>query len=317
MSKVLVGIVLPSREAAIAGDPSARRLVDLAVQAEQLGFDSAWAGDAPFARPRFDPFTLLAAVAARTDRLTVGTAIVLPVLRHPLLFAHSVATLDRVAEGRLILGVGAGWVQSEFDAVGARFDQRVGRLLETVEICRTLWRSSSQGGQQPVKFEGRYWKFDDIRLFPAPTRPDGPPLWLGGSSEATIMRTASRFDGWFPNSTTPEAFAQGWGKVHELAAGRDVTPALYVTVNIGPDAHAAEQETAQYVLDYYGAPLATMRQVQAYYAGDVAGCTRLLQDFIEAGVRHMAVRFSTLDPAPQLERFAQEVMPSLVGARRA
>ena len=310
-NRVRVGIVLPSREAAIAGDPSARRLIDLAVLAEQFGFDSAWAGDAPFARARFDPLTLLAAVAARTDRLTVGTAIVLAVLRHPLLFAHAVATLDRVAEGRLVLGVGAGWVQSEFDAVGARFNQRVGRLMETIAICRALWRRSSDANPEPLEFEGRYWSFDGIRLFPAPTRPEGPPLWLGGSSDGTIKRTAAHFDGWFPNSPSPEAFAQGWSKVRDLAGARELTPALYVTVNVNPDARAAEEETAQYVLDYYGMPVETMRKAQAYYAGDAAGCRQLLQAFIDAGVSHLAVRFSTLHPEPQVELFAREILPAI------
>jgi probable F420-dependent oxidoreductase len=310
-NRARVGIVLPSREAAIAGDPSARRLVDLAVHAEQLGFDSAWAGDAPFSRPRFDPLTLLAAVAARTDRLTVGTAIVLPVLRNPLLFAHAVATLDRVADGRLVLGVGAGWVQSEFDALGARFDQRVGRLLETIEICRTLWRRSSEADQQPAKFEGRYWSFDSIRLFPAPTRREGPPVWLGGSSEGTIRRAAAHFDGWFPNAPSPEAFAEGWSKLRDQAGDRDVTPALYVTVNINPNARTAEEETAQYVLDYYGIPLEIMRRGQAYYTGDAAGCAHMLKAFIDAGVSHLAVRFSTLHPERQVESFAQEVLPAI------
>src|SRR5438309_7491925 len=100
----------------MASRPSTAPVLEFAERAEMLGFDSVWAGDAPFARPRFDPLTLLAAVAARTERLIVGTAIVLPVLRHPLLFAHTVATVDRIAEGRFVLGVGAGWMQTEFDA---------------------------------------------------------------------------------------------------------------------------------------------------------------------------------------------------------
>src|SRR5207248_6807211 len=139
--------------------------IDLARRAEEAGFDSVWAGDAPFARPRFEPLTLLAGVAARTERIGVGTAIVLPVLRHPLLFAHSVATVDRIAEGRLVLGVGAGWMRSEFDAVGAPFDQRVGRLLETMEICRALWRAAGDPEPKPVSFTGRYWSFEELSLF--------------------------------------------------------------------------------------------------------------------------------------------------------
>ena len=288
--------------------------MDLAVRAERLGFDSVWAGDAPFARPRFDPLTLLAAIAARTERIQVGTAIVLPVLRHPLLFAHSVATLDRIAEGRLVLGVGAGWVQSEFEAVGARFDQRVGRLLETIEICRLLWQAASRPEPQPVTFEGRYWSFSDIRVFPEPTRPEGPPVWLGGGSEGTLKRAARGFDGWMPTSPSPEAFARGWEAIRGHAPEREITPALYVTVNVNADPAEAETETARYALDYYGVPLDAMRQVQDYYAGDAAGCIDRLHAYIAAGVTHLAVRFSTLEAETQVERFAQEVLPALVSA---
>jgi probable F420-dependent oxidoreductase len=310
-----IGIVLPSREAAIAGDPSARRLVDLARAAERLGYDSIWTGDAPFARPRFDPFTLLAAVATATDRVTIGTAIVLPVLRHPLLFAHAAATLDRLAEGRLILGVGAGWVQSEFEAVGARFDQRVGRLLETIEICRTLWRAGSEPNPQPVAFQGRYWSFEGINLFPAPTRPEGPPVWLGGSSEGTLKRAAAGFEGWIPTSATVEDFGRGWTRIQELAGPRQVAPAVYVTVNVNSDPEVAEAETAAYSLDYYGMPVEDMRRIQAYYAGDAEGCVRLLRGFADAGASHLAVRFSTRDTQAQVEVFAREVMPALRSPR--
>jgi len=123
--------------------------------------------------------------------------------------------------------------------------------------------------------------------------------------------TAAHFEGWFPNSPSPEAFAQGWSKVREFAGARDVTSALYVTVDVNPDARAAEKETAQYVLDYYGTPVEVMRKAQAYYAGDAAGCRQLLQAFIDAGVSRLAVRFSTLDPEPQVELFAREILPAI------
>jgi len=119
------------------------------------------------------------------------------------------------------------------------------------------------------------------------------------------------FRGLVPELAIPEAFAQGWSKVREFAGARDVTPALYVTVNVNPGARAAEEETAQYVLDYYGMLVEVMRKAQAYYAGDAAGCRQLLQAFIDAGVSHLAVRFSTLDPEPQVELFAREILPAI------
>src|SRR5438270_3671904 len=201
VADVKIGLVLPTREAAMAGRPDVGPLLEFAERAEEAGFSSLWAGDAPFARPRFELLSLLAAVAARTRRVTVGTAILLPVLRHPLLLAHAAATVDRIAEGRLVLGVGAGRVRQEFDALGVPFDQRVGRLLETTEICRRVWKGAE--GDESVSFHGKYFSFDDVHLFPPPTRPEGPPIWLGGAAVAAAMRAGRRFDGWIRRRRTP------------------------------------------------------------------------------------------------------------------
>jgi probable F420-dependent oxidoreductase len=305
---VKLGVVLPTREAAMIGRPEVEPLLELAARAEDLGFDSVWAGDAPFARPRFEPLTLLAAVAARTRRVTLGTAILLPALRHPLLLAHAAATVDSVSLGRVVLGVGAGWVKSEFDALGVPFDQRVGRLLETMEICRCVWHAGD--GDEPVSFDGRYFSFHDVRLFPKPSRPEGPPFWLGGAAVAAAMRAGRRFDGWMPTSPDPEAFSESWKYVVRGAeeAGRDlseITPAVYVSANLDPD--DGERESAEYAENYYGVPFDVMRRAQAYFVGDVDRCAAWLRAFIGAGARHLVLRFASLHPAPHLERAAELV----------
>src|SRR5512134_1878754 len=106
MSPVKVGVLLPTREAVMSGRFETAPLLDMAERVEAMGYDSVWVGDSLLARPRFEPLTLLAAVAARTRRVGLGTAVLLPALRHPLLLAHAAATVDRLAEGRLVLGVG-------------------------------------------------------------------------------------------------------------------------------------------------------------------------------------------------------------------
>ena len=106
MAKVEIGVLLPTREAVMSGRFETAPLLRMAEQIEALGYDSVWVGDSLLARPRFEPLTLLAAVAARTTRVAVGTAVLLPALRHPLILAQVVATVDRIAEGRLRLGVG-------------------------------------------------------------------------------------------------------------------------------------------------------------------------------------------------------------------
>src|SRR5215469_11856179 len=101
-----IGYLLPTREQIMEGRPGAAPLLELAAQAESLGYDSVWVGDSLLARPRHEPLTLLAGVAGRVKRVHLGTAVLLPALRNPVLLAHQVATLDQVSEGRLILGVG-------------------------------------------------------------------------------------------------------------------------------------------------------------------------------------------------------------------
>lgn len=123
------------------------------------------------ARPRHEPLTLLAAVAARTRRVRLGTGVLLPALRNPVVLGHVVGTLDRVAEGRVILGVGIAAdtpaIRKEFAAAGVPWDRRVGRFLETLEICRALWR------QDGVSFSGKHFTLQDVTMEPKPHRPGG------------------------------------------------------------------------------------------------------------------------------------------------
>src|SRR5262245_14830817 len=142
-----IGYLLPTREQVMAGRPEAAPLIALAQRAADLGFDSIWAGDSLLARPRHDPLTLLAGVAARVPRLELGTAVLLVALRNPVVLAQQVATLDQISEGRVILGVGIASdlpnIRAEFAAAGVPFEKRVGRLLEGLRLCRELWTGSA------------------------------------------------------------------------------------------------------------------------------------------------------------------------------
>jgi probable F420-dependent oxidoreductase len=315
-----VGVLLPTREFALRRRDDAKGLVELATLAESLGFDSAWVGDSPVARPRFEPFSLLAAIAARTERVTLGTAVLLAALRPPVLLAHAAASLDRLTEGRLILGVGAGFpmpsTEAEFTAVGVPFKERIGRLEETITICRNLWARRDDDGVG-VSFAGRYWSFDDVSLSPRPFRFDGPPLWLAGAGQKPFARVGRLFDGWLPYSPTPEQFGTGLATIRDAArsAGRGedaVTPGLYATVNLQEDTARAERELEDYTDAYYGVPLEAMRQLQAFYAGATRGCVDWLRAYVEAGASHIVLRFGTLDDAgPMMREAAESLLPEL------
>src|ERR1700692_4255649 len=158
-----IGYLLPTRERLMEGRPETTPLLELATQAERLGFDSIWVGDSLLARPRHEPLTLLAAVAGRLRRVAIGTAVLLPALRNPVVLAHQVATLDQVSEGRLILGVGIAAdvpsIRAEFAAAGVPFEKRVGRMLEGLRLARSLWTG------QPVDWDGR-WQLRNGALGP-------------------------------------------------------------------------------------------------------------------------------------------------------
>ncbi len=305
MAKPRIGYLLPTRESVMEGRPEATPLLGLAERAEALGYDSVWIGDSVISRPRHDPITLLAAAAARTTRVLLGTAVLLPALRNPVVLAHQVATLDRIALGRVILGVGIASdvpsIRAEFEAVGVPFEKRVGRLLEGLALARALWSG------EPVTWTGR-WTLKDAVLGPTPHRPGGPPLWLGGAVPATIERVGRFFDGWFPNNPGPELFADYWPRMKAAAAqhGRDfaaLTGAVYMTFAIDDDQVRAHATIDRFLERYYGQPAAVIRTRQPSYAGPLAGARAAIAAYVAAGASHIILRFAG-DHERHLDLFA-------------
>jgi alkanesulfonate monooxygenase SsuD/methylene tetrahydromethanopterin reductase-like flavin-dependent oxidoreductase (luciferase family) len=297
-----IGYLLPTRERVMEGRPETAPLLDLAARAENLGFDSVWVGDSLLARPRHDPLTLLAAVAARTKRVMLGTAVFLPALRNPVVLAHQLATLDQISEGRLVLGAGIASdvpnIREEFAAAGVPFEGRVGRMMEGLRLARALWTG------KPVEWQGR-WPVQGGVLGPTPYRAGGPPIWMAGSVRPALERAARHFDGWFANEADLARWRGQWAEVQQILrdAGRDVSQfvaAIYVTLAIDQDASRAGQRIDAFLENYYGQPAAVMRKRQACYGGPAAGAAEFLRGFADAGASHIIVRFAG-DPDRQLE----------------
>jgi alkanesulfonate monooxygenase SsuD/methylene tetrahydromethanopterin reductase-like flavin-dependent oxidoreductase (luciferase family) len=290
-----LGYLLPTREQIMEGRPEASPLLELAMRAEAEGFASVWVGDSLLARPRHDPLTLLAGVAGRVPRIELGTAVLLPALRNPVLLAHQVATLDQISEGRLILGVGFAAdvpnIRAEFEAAGVPFEKRIGRMMDGLRLCRALWTG------RPVDWEGR-WTVRQGVLAPTPYRPEGPPLWIGGNRPTSLERAGKFFDGWFPVAPSAVEFAQGLEEVRDIArtAGRDpdaVEGAMYVTVALDEDPAKADERLMSFLGRYYAPqPPSVIRAHQACYAGPVAGVAEWLDGYAKAGASHIVVRFA-------------------------
>ena len=298
------GLLLPSREALLWADGDMAFLVGAAAQAEKAGYDSVWVGDSLLARPRGEPLTVLAAVAGATTRVTLGTAVLLPLLRHPVSLAHALATVDRLSKGRLIVGVGPGadlpGTHAELKAVGVPSDRRVSGMAAAMERCRRLWRN-----EEP-----------DIELQPRPFSAGGPPIWLGGTGPRMLGLTGSTFDGWLPLSPTPDDYASGLRKVHEAAerTGRDpgsVATGVYLTVAVADSAREATAELDAYIKAYYGVPAEVMARGMAMHAGTQESAAEWFAAYREAGAHHVVIRLAR----PSLSDYHESASAVLAAAR--
>ena len=307
------GFLLPTREIVMNQEvPNFREIVDLAEHAEALGFDSVWVGDSVLARPRFEALTTLAAVAARTQRVRLGTGVLLPMLRHPVVLANEVASLDHVANGRLILGVGIGGnapaVAREFAACGISINRRVGLFEESLALLRRLWT------EPEVTFQGRYFQLQSVRLGLRPLQKSGVPLWVAGRVDNALRRILRLGDGWLPISSSPEAFKSDWDRLQALGQeiGRDARElhrCLYTTLNVNADVAQSDRELRAFIESYYGIPYDVMARQNGLCAGSPEQCSAWLKAFIAAGAQTIVVRFGSPDQTGQLARFAKEVLP--------
>ena len=222
--------------------------VDVAVAADRLGFESVWMAEhlvfpvdmsgsphpgqdhppVPASTPVFDAFAWLAHLAAKTERIRLGTNVYLLGLRHPFAAARAVQTLDWVSKGRALLGVGAGWLRQEWTAAGLDPATRGRRLDEALAVCRRLWT------EEVVEHRGEFFDFAPVMFEPKPVQQPHPPIHVGGDSEAALRR-AARHDGWYGLPATPEDVAAAVGRLSELrrTAGRDAEP-FEVTVGAVP-----------------------------------------------------------------------------------
>ncbi len=187
-------------------------MADVAVRAEALGFESVWVAEHlvfpaeiksryPYAKegvppinpatPLLDPLMVLMQVAARTQRIRLGTNVYILPLRHPIAVARMVTTLDVLSGGRVSFGVGLGWLEEEFTAVGIDFATRAGRGREAIRALRALWT------EKVVAFHGKYVAFEAVCFEPKPVQRPHPPILVGGESEAALRRAAALGDGWY------------------------------------------------------------------------------------------------------------------------
>ena len=279
-----------------------------AERAETLGYDALWAGDhVVFHIPRFEIFTVLAAVATKTRRVTIGPGVLLLCLRNPVHVAQTVATLDHISAGRFVLGVGVGGEHvKEFEASGVSRKERGARTDEGLAIVRKLLT------EREVDYTGRFWQLRGISIELRPRR--RPPVWVGGRVEATFRRVVAHGDAWFPGFVTPEAYREGLGRIDVLCreAGRDlatITRGLYLFVSVATDSGRARRQAEEFLSRNYNMPFAPFERYVV--TGRPQECIEAVRRYLDAGATHLTVRFATAEPLPQLELWSAEVLPAL------
>jgi alkanesulfonate monooxygenase SsuD/methylene tetrahydromethanopterin reductase-like flavin-dependent oxidoreductase (luciferase family) len=301
-----IGVLLPTGQAQWGADGDPRELVALAVRAEQLGYSSLFVNDSLIS-PRIEALTMLAALAPATERVTLGTAALLPFLRRPIQAAQSLASIDLLSGGRLTVAVGAGFPgrfgQPFYELSEVPWPRRFARLDETVALWRELWRGATS-------FHGEILSFDNIPPATRPFRAAGPPIWLGGATPAALARTGRRYDGWLPYPPDPADYAAGLRDIHTAAAqaGRSpaaITPALFVSVRVDRSLEIGRRALGDYALANYGMPLEELEKIQAVVTGTAAEVTESLRRYVAAGARHLVIRLGALSLHTQREQLEQ------------
>jgi probable F420-dependent oxidoreductase len=307
-----IGVSLPN----VGLDHGKETLLPVAEAAERLGFDSVWAAHhvvLPYERDSrypyqrsgtevamspgmqwLDPIVTLSAIAAVTERVRLGTSVFVLPYRDPVTLAAELAALDVLSEGRLVLGVGVGWMREEFEAIGVPATERGARTDEHLQVMKTLW------SEDPASFEGRFTRFDNVVLATTPRSEGGPPIWIGGNTDAALRRALRFGSGWHGFEVFPEEIAELRERLARFAAETGRDPAeLELSVARGLMPPGLEQES-----------FIPERRMLGGSAGAVVD---ELGRYADEGVEMVLIQVSLLAPLvpDALEWVAAEVLPQL------
>jgi alkanesulfonate monooxygenase SsuD/methylene tetrahydromethanopterin reductase-like flavin-dependent oxidoreductase (luciferase family) len=316
-----IGILIPTRGAVMqsARRPPVDELWAMARDADQAGFDAVWVGDSVVAKPRLEAITTLAYLAAITTRVRLGTAVLLPALRQPVVMAQLLANVDQISRGRLIVGIGVGWslpsAELEWAACGMDHRRRARRTEEQIELWRTLWSG------EPVSQEGAGYVLSEHTIGPLPWNVAGPPIWItaGNRGEiypAQLERFGRLGDGIMTTYVEPAECVtlRELGTAALERHGRpdpDFPLCVYTTVRLDDDADAAERVTHEFLATYYGGSR-PLQHRGIMGLGPADAVIAALKRYADVGVTDLCIRFSGDDQRQQLERFSREVLPAFV-----
>ena len=322
------GVFLPSYVWEGDGAERARGIKAFARTVEELGFDSLFITDHLLAARRFysvsflEPLSALAVAAGATERVRLGTSILIMPLRNPVILAKELATMQFLSEGRVILGAGVGWNDAEYDAVGVRKSERGKRTDEMLDIMLPLLQGET------VTYHGRFYSVDDVFIEPISARPE---IWIGGGSQLadpkspdlprfveSVKARVLRVDGWIPRPTCPpDDIARDWGELRAYYRDHDRDPSECVVAHENFLHLALTTNPAKAREEQHRAFLRVMSNVRGerylesvYLFGTPDEVVASLQARIDAGVEYFMLHTLTPDPG-QLRHWVDEVIPAL------
>ena len=278
-----------------------------AVRAEALGYDSVWVSDhvvVPHANVKnfgetiFDPLVTLAVAAGATRRVHLGTTVLIVPYRNAVVTAKMIASLDALSGGRVLFGIGAGWVAAESAMLGVSFAERGAMTDEYLRAMRELWTSPAPA------FKGRYTEFSGLVFEPKPVQKPHPPIWVGGHSKAALRRTVEFGAAWHPINRPPVELRAGRAELARLSGARGRAAAPFLTlrndIRIQPP----------------GQPVPASTHAGRVIAGEPAAIADQIRELADCGVEHLVCEFLAADGREleeQMSAFAERVRPQLAG----
>jgi alkanesulfonate monooxygenase SsuD/methylene tetrahydromethanopterin reductase-like flavin-dependent oxidoreductase (luciferase family) len=288
-------------------------VLDHARAAERLGYDSVWIPDhlrvvaVPPGSPCYEAWTVLTGVLLGTERVLGGPMVACEAFRNPAWLANAAATLDHMSDGRLILGIGAGWYEGEYRAYGypwASGAERVERLGEALEIITRFWNGSGEG------FEGRFYRAEGTADSPRPLQQPHPPIWVGGQGPKLLRLVARYGDAWNAPVLSPEQVAERVEVLRKLCESED-RPMVEVTYE-GPVWIDQDGERIRARLERNAAAENPTQRTYARtaIAGTPPDVVTRIREYVDAGVTHVVCHFGRTTDLRGTELFAREVMPA-------
>ena len=281
-------------------------VVNFAKKCEAMGCHSMWTIDR-IAYDNLEPLTVLAAAAGATQKIRLGTAVLLGNLRHASHAAKIVSTLDFISNGRVTLGLGFGSRENDYRAVEIPFEHRGSRAVEQVQLMKRLWTEDN------VTFKGKFYNVENLSVGPKPIQKPHPPIWTGGSAEVALKRAGSWADGFICGSSAIPEFPSTWEKIAAYArvAGRDpnrIRKAGLTFMAIDEDQSKAVKTVEDYVMRYYGRLRADVANTSL--VGAPAAIVERVGAFLSRGLDTLIIGVADPDPR-QLDLFGEKVLPKI------